>query len=685
MKKILLFMIFIALTLPASAWEESFENHEADEDVSLFTGDFQLRSNGESSTFIGGHGNWEYAYSVGAYEYLYIEKPFDGYLAFDLFLYSVSSQKMTTSFNLYDENDSSYLSQIYIDYTFTGGQVYRNRLEFIENTAGTGVDYYWNGVSMGSASYLSDSVPGKIKIGVKTPSTLYAGIDNIVGTPTFSMIGCDAEYTSLDTYQYYMVGYPHFSNGYMYTKIYDPENTVIQIENVSIGTEYSIPSTLIDVGGTYSIKLYKHDNVTGKDYYFGSRNFVFDQPSEYVILLDSDKYSPSDTIRIYTFMPEYASGYKVSISYKTASGVTAYTYDVTLADQTKNWVLPSMAEGGSFFAYFRDPNDNVVAFDSFEIIAPLGTTDLYLDKDIYEKNDTVKIAYKYLPENTDITLILRSGTTNVYTESWRDLSGSGVIIFDLEGRAADSLYIKAVNSNAILKEDEAEILSGNGFISGKVYDSSTNTPVSGATVYIGGSSSVTNALGYYEMTVLMGTQPVSIILEGYNQYTGNVQIFSLSTTRNFYIVKTISSGSNTLYGTVTDYYTGSPLTGTYIQIQNGSTIYSMLTHSKTGNYLFDQEGLSGSWEVTVTKTGYDTHTETVNIEGDTFRSIKLVPIGGSSSIPDDDSSDSGTGSSNSSTDRPGRKAAQESMEQFEALAPALIAFVVLKVMREVMK
>ncbi len=391
-------------------------------------------------------------------------------------------------------------------------------------------------------------------------------------------------------------------------------------------------------------------------------------------------------MQIFTYMPAYSSGYKVSVSYRTSSGLTAYTYDVTSADYTKSWPLPSAAQGGSFFAYLRDPYDNVVAYDSFYISVPLGTTSLTLDKSTYEKNDTVKISYKYLPDNSDITLQLRSGSTNVYTESWRDLSGSGVISFNISGKAVDSIYVKAVTpvaggTNTLLAEAYAKILSGNGFISGKVYDSSTNSPISGATIYIGGSSAVTNALGYYEMTTLTGTQPVSIVCDGYNQYTGNVQLYSLSTSKNFYLVKTISTGSNTLYGTVTDYYTGAPLTNAYVQIKNGSTTYSMLTHSKTGNYLFDQEGLSGSWEVTVTKTGYDTHTRTVTISGDTYLSIKLVPINGSS-IPDDDSS---SGSSGSSTDRPGREAARESMKEFEALAPGLISLVVIKVIKELMK
>lgn len=103
----------------------------------------------------------------------------------------------------------------------------------------------------------------------------------------------------------------------------------------------------------------------------------------------------------------------------------------------------------------------------------------------------------------------------------------------------------------------------------------------------------------------------------------------------------------------------------------------MLTHSRTGNYLFDQEGLEGTWTLTVTKTGYDTYTRKVTLEGDTYLSIKLVPVGGSPNIPDDGGSggSGGTGGTES-TDRPSREAAKESLTWLESVMPNLIKLVV---------
>jgi hypothetical protein len=640
LKKIIFSLLLLCLlALPASAWQESFEGHS--DDMSLSESDFNINDFAVASN---DHG-YTILKSVGSTaQTIIINQPFNNYLAYDIKYYTSSSNYacyMKVTFTNSSGDNSVYNLVSDLD---TLGLNYNKRVELIENPGGTAFDLYIDGVFKNSFPYLNEGSvdgTGNITIEFKTSAstkTDYIWLDNFVGGSDYSIIGCDNEFTTLDSYQYYNFGFPIPVDAYMFCRVYAPNGTILQTENVSLATEYSIQKSLITEGGTYSIKLFQHDNLSGTNYFFASRNFIFDQPSGKSIILNKEQYSPSDQMEIFTYMPTYSSGHKVTISYKTPSGYTSYTYDVTSAEYTKNWVLPATAQWGSFFAYFRDANDNVVAYDNFEVTAPLGTTSLYLDKSTYENNDTVKISYKYLPDDSDISLQLKSGSTNVYTESWRDLSGSGVITFNISGRAADSIYVKAVKpvaggTNTILKEATAKILSGNGFISGKIYDGSTNTPLSGATISIGGSETISDALGYYEMTTLMGTQPVHITCDGYKEYTGNVRIIYLSNNLNFYLVPEIAG--NTLYGTVTDYYTGEPLNNTYIQIKNGSNVYGMLTHRTTGYYLFDQEGLEGTWDVTVTKTGYDTYTKSKIIENNTYLAIKLVPVGGASDIPED--------------------------------------------------
>ncbi|AKB41346.1 carboxypeptidase regulatory-like domain-containing protein [Methanosarcina mazei] len=660
-------LLLCLLAIPASAWEQSFENHPGDEPQNVFSG-------GNIHNY--GHG---YIYRMYTPNSIEIKKPFDGYLGFTLIPEGTGSGKSGRAYIHLVNSDGIEYFNLRIGGIFNELTSPKYRVEVIEESSGQGVTIYVDGVERGSASYIAEKgTPEKIIIeGTRNDYVeVYLGIDDI--SNNYGMVGCDNDFVSeTDDYQYYTVGYPKPDLAYMFTKIYDPNNNVIATQNISNYSELSIEKSMIVDPGTYSIKLFMHDNLSGNNYYFAQRNFIFNKPSGKSIILDKEEYAPGDQVQIFTYMPSYSSGHKVTVNYKTSSGYTSYTYDVTSAEQNKNWVLPSNAQGGSFFAYFRDSSDNVVAYDSFEIIAPLGTMSLTLDKSTYEKNDTVRITYKYLPEDSDITLILRSGTTNVYTESWRDLSGSGVITFNINGRAADSIYVKAVSGSNILKEATAKILSGEGFVSGKVYDSTTATPISGATISIGGSQTTTDVVGYYELSVPLGTQPVTITKDGYQQYTGNMQVYSFAFSKLFYLVPIVESDSNTLYGTIEDYYTGEPLTGTYIQIKNGSTVYTMLTHSRTGNYLFDQEGLEGTWTLTVTKTGYDTYTRKVTLEGDTYLSIKLVPVGGSPNIPDDGGSggSGGTGGTES-TDRPSREAAKESLTWLESVMPNLIKLVV---------
>jgi hypothetical protein len=588
--------------------------------------------------------------------------------------------------SLYNSSGDLVFSDTQMAQLPTSGGSYSQwyRVEFVETSSGQGIECYLDGVLVDSSPY-SVSNPGTIST-IRLHTRAWNGqgdiiIDDITTSENLAMVTCDNEILSTDTYQYFRVGYPIITGSYWFARCYAPDGTIISVQNTSTFSEYSIPKTLINQSGTYTIRLFQHTSL-GNDFFYASKSFIYSVQSGYSLTLDKDQYTPGNQITIFSYMPSYLSGYRVALNYNTGAGLTPYIYDITTSEMTKRFTLPSNTKGGSYFAYLLDPSGDVVAYDSFYVSAPAGAVSLTLDKSTYENNDTIKITYQNMPEDTRIDLYLKSGSTNVFTTNFglsEPLSGSGVKTVDIGGRAADSVYVKATKGDifegTILAETNAVILSGEYLLSGKIYDSSSNVPISGATIYVGGSSTTTNALGYYEMTVLAGTQPVSIVCDGYNQYTGNVQVYSLSTSRNFYLVKTITTGSNTLYGTITDYYTGAPLNSTYIQIKNGSTVYSMLTHSKTGNYLFDQEGLTGEWDVTVTKTGYDTHTRTVTIDGDTYLSIKLVPVGGSSSVPDDDSDSGSSGSS--SSDRPSREAAKDSLTWLEGTIPDLVKLAVL--------
>ena len=686
-------LLFCLLALPGSAWDMSFEKHPDDlEPDEYFSTEYVQTAYGNGSIVVSDHG---YAWreppigNLVTYRTIYIENDFDGQIAFSTQYGGVSAYTPSYGLILYDsENNVVFQDKDMVPAPKHTGSDYSpwHRIEFVETSSGQGIDAFLDGVLKDSSTYIATPNGSVSKIGITVRATYGGGntiYDDITTSSTTAIIACDEDFIQDDICQYFRVGYPVVSGLNWYAYLYSPDGIVLNSVNITGQNEFSFPSSDITEDGTYTIRLYAESEL-GNKFFYASKSFVYNKPSENSILLDKDEYRPGNQMLIFTWIPNFVDGYKVSLQYNTGAGWKSYEYDVTDDDYSKYFTIPSDAKAGKYYAYLITPRNEVVASDFYFVNAPSGDTSITLDKTVYENTDAVKIYYKYLPDDSDITLQLRSGSTNIFTESWRDLSGSGVISFDIEGRAADSVYVQAVTpvpkgTDIILADITAEILSGNGFVSGKVYDSITATPVSGATITIGSSSTVSDAVGYYELSTFLGTQPVSITKDGYQNYTGSMQVYDFAFSKLFYIVPTVSTGSNTLYGTVEDYYTGDPLTGTYIKIKNGSTVYTMLTHSRTGNYLFDQEELSGSWDVTVTKTGYDTHTRTVTIDGDTYLSIKLVPVGGSSSAPDDDSSGSGSGSSggsSSSADRPSREAAKESLTWLEATMPNLIKLAV---------
>lgn len=699
-KKYLLgFLLILGLALPASAWEQSFELHPNDDDLSYMTADnFSLKTYTEIPTLLnpGGDGLFYYCYiTEDIYQDIRIDRPFTDYFTFEFYTRSPASANIDIFLELYNGDGVNYSpTSDYLCSPVTTTTITKYKMEFVRTS--TGLDVYANDVLVKSTTFVDPSEAdgsGYMIVRFLNKNMPYAwiGVDNFIGSPDYALVSCDTELEDGENNQNYKVSFPYPDNRYMFTRVYAPNGTVIQTTNVSLWTQYSIPQTMITQDGTYSIKLFAHDTMTNSDIYYSSRYFIHNIPSSDSLTLNKDQYSPGEQMQIFTLIDNFVSGYTVSISYKTDTGLTAYTYNVPSDDYTKVWPLPSKSIAGTYFVYLKDPENNIVASDYYYLAAPLGEVSLTLDKQTYENNDSVKIFYAAMPEDTRIDFYLLSGSTKVYTTQWLTVSGSGVKTVPIAGKAADSIYVKATQGDifegTVLSDVTASILSGTGFITGKVYDSNTNVPVSGATVYIGGSEAITNTLGFYEMTALMGTQPVSITKDGYNQYTGNVQIYSISSTeKNFYLVPLHSSGSNTLYGTITDYYSGAPLSTAYIQIKNGSVSYSMLSHSKTGNYLFDQADLIGSWEITVTKTGFDTYTGIVSIEGDTYKSIKLAPVGGTSIDAEDTNTSSDTNDGISEItgpgERPGREAARESMEQFEAVIPGIIGFVILRILME---
>jgi hypothetical protein len=144
-----------------------------------------------------------------------------------------------------------------------------------------------------------------------------------------------------------------------------------------------------------------------------------------------------------------------------------------------------------------------------------------------------------------------------------------------------------------------------GTLQGTVTDSATSAPLSGATVTLStGPSTTTSATGAYSFTTLAaGTYNVTASAAGHVSSTANSVSVNggATTTQDFALNPTPPPG--TLQGTVTDSVTHVAVSGATVTLSTGPST----TTNARGVYSFASLA-PGSYNVTVSKTGYNTST-----------------------------------------------------------------------------
>lgn len=693
--KIVIFSLLILcfLAVPGSAvveWQQSFESHPDDEDQDLITwGSWSLSAD---NLFVNTshHGYHAYIYvTTNGYKPITFEKPFNDYLGFTISHKSNTAGKgYGVKITLKNSSSVTYFDNVIYTGSSASANIFNKRIELEEAAGGSGINVYLDGSFSSSYAYSSPSAAdgtGNITISVygDSPSdySVKYGIDNIVSFSS-GIIGCDNNFDIGDSYQYFKAGYPVLSDSYWFCNVYDKDNELVYTKNVSYSYEYGIPLSVLNESGIYTIRLYQHYNVTNGNYFFAERSFTCSVPAAGSISVNVTEAEFGDKIKITSVLNEYADDYTVRV---TSSGTLLQTYEVDGEIKSYYYTIPETLTSNYLFVYLVDPDGDVVDFEQIKILNNAADPSLTLDKDTYTNNDTMYVYYYYIPIGTKLTATFYYNGDSVRssTVTLNDVVGSEA--FTIGGTVADLVFIEAYDDDTdeVYASATANILRGSYRISGKVYDAETGAPVSGATIISEGFSATTNSLGEYSANTFPGSINITVAATGYEDLHSAVYVTSVNTVKNFYLVPTSVSGTgSSLYGSVTDYYNGSALSGCYVRLQNGSVSYSALTTSK-GYYSIEKSDLSGTWTVSVSKTGYDTYSSSVLISGDTYLGVRLVPTGGATADPDSTADDDD--SSNTSTDRPGREAARESMEQFEALVPALIVLVVIKVIRELMK
>ncbi|AKB51759.1 hypothetical protein MSBRW_2506 [Methanosarcina barkeri str. Wiesmoor] len=694
--KILLYLTFLLLTVgPAAAWDISFEGHPNALDASVLSSPtpltvpprvialpdtshvYAIYPNEQSETII-----------------TTISASYEGYLGFSYLLPSSESYMGILRLKMYDAGDNEVLSTSWLNTNSTAFK----RFEFIETPSGLGVDLYQNGMLQGSSSYITPPEGGISKIEIYTQTTSRGAryLDDITTSSSAAIIGCDATVSILETSQSFTVGVPSATGGnYWFARLYNSSGSNVWQESLTsaVHTVYEIPMENLSTGEYYIRLFYHHD---GRNSFFGSKQFTKEGDlSDGSIELDKSVYSPGDTIKVWTYVPDFTppsyteSGYKIAWhvytdAYAGEDGeetIDVLSYDLTSEEQWGTLVLPNDAPAGvGKEVLLVNPDGQDVAIATYDILTDYNPT-IKWSQDIFELNDTAKLLISQAPAGSTITFRVYSQNT-LMQETTLDISSStGAKAINLaDYTTGDKLLAILKNADGyILDQDYATVRIGDYVVSGRVYDAHTGAAIPGATVHIYTEDATTDEIGSYSLVARAGKWAVEISADGYNTYSGHVTIQDLISTRNFYIVPILDSETSGLYGIVTSWATSKPLEGALVTVTKDSVTYSTTTNSR-GYYKIEKAGLNGTCTVQTSKTNYDTYSGYVSVSGMTLLQVKLVANTnydeGTGGGEEDTSSPSSSSSSSSSTDRPDRESAKESLTWLEGIAPSLIKLVV---------
>ncbi|MDQ1254041.1 MAG: hypothetical protein QG646_3255 [Euryarchaeota archaeon] len=624
LKKVIFSLLLICLlALPGSAWEMTFEDHSNDVIRNSQIGTmFSGYSSSSLSTTIEGNS----MLAVGGNSNVNITGDWDDYFAFTYT--SSSSQTVWATVTLKDENGTTLCTTGAMYAPCASGSY--KRVEIVKSSVG--VIAYVNGVQFYSGSVADKEVAYTV-VQFTQGGTTNGLLDDF--TTDYYSIGVESSFTPEDGTEFVTYGVPIPSSYNTWLRLCAPNGTILYTWNLTgSGAGYLTwnSDNNLSSAGTYAFRLVGKDTIypTSQNFTLETKTFTYIVPSANSIETDKAAYNIGDKIYMYLHVAPYSSGYKVHL---TANGNLLKSFDVTAEDNTFTYTIPSNIGTNYLFAYLVNPEGDIDDSVQVKINGMESTPYLEINKDVYSNNETIYVYYYHMPIGTKLTATFYSGSNTVRSSTVTLNDVVSYSTFTIGGSSADYVLIEAYDpdTDEVYDSVSATILKGTYRISGKVYNAESGTPISGATVLSEGFSATTNSLGEYSGSTFPGDNTISVSATGYEDLHVATYVNSVNFVQNFYLVPLyVSDSGSSLYGSVTDYYTGDPVANARLLLRNGTTSYTKYSDSR-GYYYFDNAALVGDWTISVTADDYDNYQRTVTISGDTYLGIRLVPEGG---IPD---------------------------------------------------
>ncbi|MFH1642064.1 MAG: carboxypeptidase regulatory-like domain-containing protein [Nanoarchaeota archaeon] len=178
----------------------------------------------------------------------------------------------------------------------------------------------------------------------------------------------------------------------------------------------------------------------------------------------------------------------------------------------------------------------------------------------------------------------------------------------------ESLYYFSPDPNDECPEGYGTGVYGDGYVTGYVIDNSTNETLENVTVGVGGTTTITDGNGFYNLTVMIGYQYIVGILEGYRTHIGlvNVTLYDY-TYHNISLNQfvglepgNLQLANGTIGGTVRDNRTNQA-------IENAIVFVAGRKFITDENGFYNGSVYEGNFSIIIMYEGYNNHIGFVNI------------------------------------------------------------------------
>lgn len=274
-------------------------------------------------------------------------------------------------------------------------------------------------------------------------------------------------------------------------------------------------------------------------------------------------------------------------------------------------VAADVSDIDDYLGYTGGERDSANNTFLYNISITIGTTTInapgMYTKQYNNPNAITQYPMVALKDSTDGTLIFGITNPGLGTKGFNNEDANYQLMLPIRNNTNPRYYF-FVDPYDECPEGYGFSVVGEGRVYGYANDNTTGETIEGVEIYISTVKNVTNAEGYYNMTVPYGLQYITAVKDGYEPYIATINV-SIGV-QHYYNISMVPEEPYLQNGTVQGYVLENE-TGQIVVNASISVRGVVVRSNSTGEYILNV--LEGKHNIVATKTGYDNYINNITV------------------------------------------------------------------------